>query len=111
MGFETPDDLPVLGPTLAGSLRVLLIPRRNSQGHLYDQRVGNKVSPESLNFQLRKVTRNRLTFVNDDAIYKIMYLAIRNASQKWTMPIRNWGMNGFRSDVSRQLHKISDKPL
>jgi transposase-like protein len=47
---------------------------------------------ESLNFQLRKVTRNRLTFVNDDAIYKIMYLAIRNASQKWTMPIWNWGM-------------------
>jgi transposase-like protein len=47
---------------------------------------------ESLDFQLRKVTRNRLTFVNDDVIYKIMYLAIRNASQKWTMPIRNWGM-------------------
>jgi transposase-like protein len=47
---------------------------------------------ESLNFQLRKVTRNRLTFVNDDAIYKIMYLAIRNACEKWTMPIRNWGM-------------------
>jgi len=47
---------------------------------------------ESLNYQLRKVTRNRLTFINDDAILKIMYLAIRNASEKWTMPIRNWGM-------------------
>jgi transposase-like protein len=47
---------------------------------------------ESLNYQLRKVTRNRSTFINDDAILKIMYLAIRNASEKWTMPIRNWGM-------------------
>ena len=47
---------------------------------------------ESLNYQLRKVTRNRSTFVNDDAIYKIMYLALRNASKKWTMPIREWGL-------------------
>jgi transposase-like protein len=44
-----------------------------------------------LNYQLRKVTRNRSTFVNDDAILKIMYLALRNAAKKWTMPIRDWG--------------------
>ncbi|GHV36588.1 IS256 family transposase [Spirochaetia bacterium] len=47
---------------------------------------------ESLNYQLRKVTKNRSTFPNDDAIFKILYLAIRNASEKWTMPIRDWGM-------------------
>jgi transposase-like protein len=47
---------------------------------------------ESLNYQLRKVTKNRSTFPNDDAIFKILYLAIRNASEKWTMPIREWGM-------------------
>jgi transposase-like protein len=47
---------------------------------------------ESLNYQLRKVTKNRSTFPNDDAIFKILYLAIRNASEKWTLPIRNWGM-------------------
>ena len=46
---------------------------------------------ESLNYQLRKVTKNRLLFPTDDAIFKILYLAIRNASEKWTMPIRNWG--------------------
>lgn len=52
---------------------------------------------ESLNFQLRKVTRNKSTFLSDDAIFKVMYLAIRNASKKWTMPIRDWGaaMNQF----------------
>jgi transposase-like protein len=47
---------------------------------------------ESLNYQLRKVTKNRSTFPNDDAIFKILYLAIRNASENWKMPIRDWGM-------------------
>jgi transposase-like protein len=37
------------------------------------------------------VTKNRSTFVNDDAIFKILYLAIRNASEKWTMPVKGWG--------------------
>lgn len=46
---------------------------------------------ESLNFSLRKVTKNRAAFPNDDAILKILYLALTNASKKWTMPIRNWG--------------------
>ena len=47
---------------------------------------------ESLNSSLRKVTKNRAAFPDEDSIYKIMYLAINKASQKWTMPIRNWGL-------------------
>jgi len=47
---------------------------------------------ESLNFSLRKITKNRQIFPNDNAILKILYLAIGNASKKWTMPIRNWNM-------------------
>ena len=47
---------------------------------------------ESLNFQLRKVTKAKLSFPSDNAIIKMMYLALKNASCKWTMPIRNWGM-------------------
>lgn len=46
---------------------------------------------ESLNFTLRKVTKNRTAFPDDDSIYKIMYLAINNLTKKWTLPIRNWG--------------------
>jgi transposase-like protein len=59
---------------------------------------------ESLNYQLRKVTKNRSTFVNDDAINKIMYLAIRNASEKWTMPIRDWGtaLNQFSIEFGNE---------
>ena len=52
---------------------------------------------ESLNMSLRKVTKTRGSFPNDDAIFKILYLALKNASKKWTMPIRNWkeAMNHF----------------
>ncbi|MEW6210691.1 MAG: IS256 family transposase [Acidobacteriota bacterium] len=45
---------------------------------------------ESLNFSLRKIIRNRGLFPNDEAVMKILYLAIRNAARKWTMPIRDW---------------------
>jgi len=46
---------------------------------------------ESLNYQLRKVIKNRSSFPTDDAIFKILYLAIRNASKKWTMSVRECG--------------------
>ncbi|MDE7382717.1 MAG: IS256 family transposase [Treponemataceae bacterium] len=47
---------------------------------------------ESLNFSLRKVTRNKSSFPDDESIYKVMYLAIKNASARWTMPIKDWGL-------------------
>jgi transposase-like protein len=45
---------------------------------------------ESLNFQFRKVANNHLTFPNDDAILKVLYLAVQNAEKKWKNPKRNW---------------------
>ena len=59
---------------------------------------------ESLNYQLRKVTKNRLSFSTDDAIFKILFLAIRNASEKWTMPIRDWGqaLNQFAIEFGKE---------
>jgi putative transposase len=47
---------------------------------------------ESLNSSLRKVTHKRSAFPTDEAIYKVLYLALNNISKKWTMPIRNWGV-------------------
>lgn len=47
---------------------------------------------ENLNGKIRKYTKNKLSFPNDEAVIKSVYLAIREASKKWTMPIRNWGM-------------------
>ena len=45
---------------------------------------------ESVNMSLRKITKNRGSFPNDDALLKLFYLALRNISRKWTMPIRDW---------------------
>lgn len=45
---------------------------------------------ESLNMSLRKIIKNRALFPNDDAVMKLLYLALRNASKRWTMPIRDW---------------------
>lgn len=47
---------------------------------------------ESLNFSLRKVTRSKSSFPDDDSIYKVMYLALKNASKRWTMAIKDWGL-------------------
>lgn len=52
---------------------------------------------ESMNMSLRKVTKNRGSFPNDEAMLKLLYLALRNIAKKWTLPIRDWkaAMNRF----------------
>ena len=52
---------------------------------------------ESMNMTLRKVIKNKRAFPSDEAVFKLLYLAINNVSKKWTMPIRNWkeAMNWF----------------
>src|SRR5256714_957474 len=52
---------------------------------------------ESLNMTLRKVTKNRSLFPSDEAVFKLMYLALRKISRRWTMPIKHWcgAMNQF----------------
>ncbi|MDR0374635.1 MAG: transposase [Treponema sp.] len=59
---------------------------------------------ESRNCQLRKVAKNRSTFSTDAAIFKILYLATRNASEKWTTPIKRLGMafNQFAIEFGKE---------
>lgn len=45
---------------------------------------------ESLNSVIRKAVEKRKLFPTDDSALKVIYLAIQQASKKWTMPIRNW---------------------
>ena len=47
---------------------------------------------ESLNAQLRKVTKKRRSFPTDDAALKLLFLTLQNVEKKWTMPIRNWNL-------------------
>ena len=45
---------------------------------------------ESVNSVIRKFTRNRKIYPNEESALKIVYMAIHEASKKWTMPIRHW---------------------
>ena len=45
---------------------------------------------ENFNRQLRKVTKNKIIFPNDYALQKSLYLAMVDASSKWTYRIRGW---------------------
>jgi putative transposase len=45
---------------------------------------------ESVNSVIRKYTRNRKIYPNEESALKIVYMAIREASRKWTMPIYHW---------------------
>ena len=60
---------------------------------------------ESLNMTLRKVLKNKRFFPSDEAAFKQLFLAIRNISKRWTMPVRNWGeaMSRFMIEFGDRL--------
>ncbi|CED61071.1 IS256 family transposase [Moritella viscosa] len=60
---------------------------------------------ESLNSVIRKAIKNRKVFPSDDSAKKVVYLAIRSASKKWSMPIHNWkaAMNRFIIEFEDRL--------
>ena len=47
-------------------------------------------SIESLNNQLRKVTKNKRVFPSDESVFKTLYLTIDYITRKWSLPIRDW---------------------
>jgi Transposase and inactivated derivatives len=60
---------------------------------------------ESLNSVIRRATKKRKLFPTDDSAKKVIYLAIREASKKWTMPIRDWkpALNRFIIEFEDRL--------
>jgi len=46
---------------------------------------------ENLNGKIRKYTKNKLSYPTDQAVMKSVFLAVREVTKKWSMPIRNWG--------------------
>jgi putative transposase len=63
---------------------------------------------ESTNMSLRKILKVRGSFPTDEAALKLIYLALQNITEKWTMPIKEWraALNRFAIlSVSRSLCK------
>ena len=63
---------------------------------------------ESLNSVIRKAIKKRKLFPHDDSARKVIYLAIEQASKKWTMPIRNWksALNRFMIEFEDRLKDV-----
>lgn len=49
-------------------------------------------SIENFNRQLRKVTKSKTVFPTDDALFKSLYLAMQDATKKWTGKYWDWGL-------------------
>ncbi len=47
---------------------------------------------ESLNSGVRRYTKTKTIFPNDDAALKVVYMAVAKVEKKWTLPIRDWGV-------------------
>jgi len=60
---------------------------------------------ESLNSVIRKVIKKRKLFPTDDSAKKVVFLAVQDASKKWTMPIRHWklALNRFMIEFEDRL--------
>lgn len=47
---------------------------------------------ESVNRQFRKVTKTTSVFPHDEALIKLLWLAQRDITKKWTSAVHNWGV-------------------
>lgn len=66
---------------------------------------------ESINSVIRKFTRNRKIYPNEDSALKLIYMAIREASGRWTMPVRHWkeALNHFAIIFEGRLPEFASK--
>jgi len=47
---------------------------------------------ESVHRQFRKLTKTKGAFPNENSLLKLLYMGIKNAEKKWTMPLWNWSL-------------------
>ena len=59
---------------------------------------------ESLNSVIRKAIKKRKLFPTDDSAKKVIYLAVSEASRRWSKPIKNW-----RSALNRFTIEFEDR--
>jgi putative transposase len=66
---------------------------------------------ESVNSVIRKFTRNRKIYPNEDSAVKLVFMAIREAAKKWTMPIHNWkpALNHFAIMFEERMPTVTSK--
>jgi putative transposase len=67
---------------------------------------------ESLNMSLRKVIKTRASFPSEEAALKLLYLALKNVSQKWK-PSPNWrtALNHFMLLWGERIEAAQQRPV
>jgi transposase-like protein len=65
---------------------------------------------ESLNRSLRKAVKTRGHFPNDQAATKLLYLAIKNLTEKWKRPPKDWtaAMNQFAILFDERIRAVQN---
>jgi putative transposase len=65
---------------------------------------------ESVNSVIRKFTRNRKIYPNEESALKLVFMAIREAAKKWTMPIHHWkqALNHFAVLYEDRMPKLNN---
>jgi len=63
---------------------------------------------ESLNRSLRKISKNRGVFPNQESLLKLYYLALERIAKKWTMPIHSWtqALNRFVVEFGDRVPRL-----
>jgi putative transposase len=66
---------------------------------------------ESVNSVIRKFTRNRKIYPNEESAVKLVFMAIREAAKKWTMPIYHWkqALNHFAIMFENRMPQLTSK--
>jgi transposase-like protein len=66
---------------------------------------------ESVNSAIRKFTRNRKIYPNEPSALKLIYMAISEASKKWTRPIHHWkqALNHFAVMYEGRMPELTSK--
>ena len=66
---------------------------------------------ESVNSVIRKFTRNRKIYPNEESALKLVYMAIQEASRKWTRPIHHWkqALNHFAILFEDRMPELASK--
>ena len=54
---------------------------------------------EAVHRQFRKLTKTKGAFPNETSLLKLLYVGMLNASEKWTMPINNWGQTMMQLSI------------
>ena len=64
---------------------------------------------ESLNRSLRKISKNRGVFPNQESLLKLYYLALERIAKKWRMPIHNWSqaLNRFALEFGDRMPPLN----